>query len=136
MKVVFDTSVVLSGAGWRHEAYACLVLAARRRLFPYATSATLDELRRVARRMGDEGAFPRDPWPILNWYFRTVRVVEPVPLGRRRSRDSKDDPFLVCAIAARAACIVSRDTDLLVLGKPFGIEILTPRALVSRTTRL
>ena len=136
MKVVFDTGVVLSGAGWRHEAYACLVLAARRRVLPHATTATLDELRRIAKRMQGEGAFPRDPWPVLNWYLGAVRVVEPVPLGRQRSRDSKDDPFLACALAARAAAIVSRDSDLLVLGKPFGVEILTPRALLNRLTRL
>ena len=86
--------------------------------------------------MCDEHAFPRDPWPILNWYLRAVRTIEPVPLGRQRSRDAKDDPFLACALAARAACVVSRDKDLLVLGKPFGVEILTPRALLSRLTRL
>ncbi len=136
MRVVFDTNVVLSGAGWRNESYVCLVLAARRKVHPCATTGTLDELRRIATRMTAEGAFPRDPWPILNWYLRRVRRVPPVPLGKQRSRDLKDDPYLACALAAKAAIIVTRDTDLLDLKKPFGIDILTPRALLSRLAAL
>ncbi len=132
MRVVFDAGVVLSGVGWRHEAYHCLALAAKRVALPYATTDTLDELRRVARRMEAEGWFrTRDPWPTLNWYLGFARRVEPAPLGKPRSRDAKDDPYLACAVAAQARFIISRDRDLLGLGKPFGIEILTPRAFLS-----
>ena len=42
------------------------------------------------------------------------------------------DPYLACALAARASFIISRDPDLLTLDKPFGVEILTPRAHLSR----
>ena len=132
MRVVFDTNVVLSGAGWRNESYACLVLAARRKAHPFATADTLDELKRIATRMHAEGAFRHDPWPILNWFFRSVRRVEPLPLGKRRSRDVSDDPYLACALSAKAAFVVTRDSDLLDLQKPFGIEMLTPRAFLSR----
>ncbi|MBI2925309.1 MAG: PIN domain-containing protein [Verrucomicrobia bacterium] len=133
MRVVFDAGVVLAGAGWRNEPYRCLVLAARRIALPYATTDTLDELRRVARRMEAEGSFrQRDPWPILNWYMGFARRVEPAPLGQPRSRDAEDDPYLACAVAVHAKFLVSRDQDLLVLGKPFGIEILTPRAFLHR----
>ena len=47
----------------------------------------------------------------------------------------KDDPYLACALAAGAQVIVSLDHDLLALEKPFGIEIITPRALLSRLQR-
>jgi predicted nucleic acid-binding protein len=137
MRVVFDAGVVLAGAGWRHEPHHCLVLAARRIALPYATTDTLDELDRVARRMEAEGWFKqRDPWPTLNWYVGFVRKVEPAPLGKRRSRDAKDDPYLACAVAARAEFIVSRNRDLLALGKPFGIEVITPRAFLSRVAAM
>lgn len=137
MRVVLDAGVVLAGAGWQHEAHRCLAVAARRIAVPYATAGTLDELRRVARRMQAEGWFSRhDPWPTLNWYMGFARVVEPAPLGKQRSRDVNDDPYLACAVAARAGFIISRDSDLLVLGKPFGIEILTPRAFLSRVAAL
>jgi predicted nucleic acid-binding protein len=35
-------------------------------------------------------------------------------------------------LAVPAGLIVSRDQDLLVLGKPFGVEIITPRELLTR----
>ncbi len=57
--------------------------------------------------------------------LRTIWV-EPAPLGKQRSRDPKDDPFLACALAAGVTYLVTRDHDLLALGKPFGIEIVTP----------
>lgn len=137
MKCVFDAGVVLAGAGWRHEPYQCLLLAARRIVFPYSTQQTIEELDRVAHRMQAEGWFrQRDPWPTLNWYMRSVRRVEPAPLGKQRARDRNDDPYIACALAAGASVIVTRDSDLLVLGKPFGIAILTPRAFLSRVATL
>jgi predicted nucleic acid-binding protein len=71
----------------------------------------------------------------LNWYYDRVKLVEPAPLGKQRSRDAKDDPYLACALAAGAKIIVSRDDDLLALGKPFGIQIVTPRELLAKLTR-
>ena len=137
MRVVFDAGVVLAGAGWRNESYRCLVLAAKRIALPYASAETVAELRRVAADMQARGVFQRhDPWPILRWYLDFVRVLDPSLLGRQISRDPKDDPYLACALQARAHVIISRDQDLLVLGKPFGIEILTPRAFLNRVADL
>ena len=55
-----------------------------------------------------------------------ARFVDAAPLGKSRSRDLKDDRYLACALGARAEAIVSNDRDLLDLGKPFGVAILTP----------
>jgi predicted nucleic acid-binding protein len=62
----------------------------------------------------------------LAWIRDKAWLVEPVPLGKRRSRDIKDERFLAAALAASAEAIVSYDEDLLVLEKPFGITILRP----------
>jgi predicted nucleic acid-binding protein len=62
-------------------------------------------------------------------------MVLPAAIGKQRSRDPKDDPYLTCALGAKANLIVSRDEDLLVLQKPFGIEIITPRILLTRLAR-
>jgi len=132
MKVVFDAGVVFSGAGWRGEAHLCLVAMARRRLIAFATSETLDELRRVVRQIGFK--VPHSPYTILDWYYRTVKIVSPAPLGKQRSRDPKDDPYLAGALGAKAKVIISRDQDLLTLQKPFGIEIISPRDLLKRLT--
>jgi predicted nucleic acid-binding protein len=45
---------------------------------------------------------------------------------------AKDDPYLACALAARAHYIISYDLDLLRLKKPFGIEIIRPAELLRR----
>jgi predicted nucleic acid-binding protein len=36
-----------------------------------------------------------------------------------------DDMFLACALASRAEFLITRDPDLLAMGKPFGIRIVT-----------
>ena len=130
MKVVFDAGVVFSGAGWRGEAHLCLLALARRRVIAFATAQTLEELRRVVDQIGFKAR--HSPYTILDWYYGSVKMVTPAPLGKQRSRDAKDDPYLACALVARAGLIVSRDQDLLVLGKPFGVEIITPRDLLGR----
>jgi putative PIN family toxin of toxin-antitoxin system len=130
MRVVFDAGVVFSGAGWRGEAHLCLIAMARRRVLSFATAQTLEELRRVVDQIGFKAR--HSPYTILDWYYGAVKMVSPALLGKQRSRDAKDDPYLACALASSAGLIVSRDQDLLVLGKPFGIEIITPRDLLRR----
>ena len=133
MRLVFDAGVIFSGAGWRGEAHLCLVALARRRVIAFATDETISELRRTVKQIGFKT--PHSPFTILDWYYRTVKMVSPAPLGKQRSRDPKDDPYLACALAAGAKLIISRDEDLLVLKKPFGIEIVTPQELLARLTR-
>ncbi len=133
MKVVFDAGVVFSAAGWRGEAYGCLASMARRRVIAYATRETLEELQSLTKRRGAKSR--HSPETTHQWYFDRVRLVEAAPLGKQRSRDPKDDPYLACALASGAKIIVSRDDDLLALGKPFGAEIITPRELLMRLAR-
>jgi predicted nucleic acid-binding protein len=45
---------------------------------------------------------------------------------------AKDDPYLACALAARARYIITYDGDLLKLEKPFGVEIIRPAELIRR----
>jgi putative PIN family toxin of toxin-antitoxin system len=130
MKVVLDAGVVFSAAGWRGEAHRCLVAMARRRIATFATEDTIKELRELVAGRGHRGS--HSPVKITEWYLDNVKRVEPSPLGKQRSRDPKDDPYLACALAAGAKFIISRDDDLLTLGKPFGIEIITPRELLVR----
>src|ERR1035438_3153964 len=107
-----------------------VIAMARRRVLAFATAQTLEELRRVVDQIGFKAR--HSPYTILDWYYGTVKMVSHAPLGKQPSRDAKDDPYLACALAAPAGLIVSRDQDLLVLGKPFGVEIITPRELLKR----
>lgn len=133
MRVVLDANVVFAGAGWRGEAHGCLVAMARRRIVAYATEEILHELRELVGEIRFKTRFPPDN--LINWYCERVRIVEPAPLGKQRSRDAKDDPYLACALAAGAKLIITRDDDLLDMGRPFGIQIITPRELMVRLTR-
>lgn len=131
MNVVFDCGVVFAGAGWRTESHRCLVAMAQRRVLAWASPETLAELQEVAVRRRDYFPHPAGADRILEWYYERVKVVNPAALGKPISRDAKDDPYLACALAAAAKVIVSRDPHLLDLKKPFGIRIMTPRALLS-----
>jgi putative PIN family toxin of toxin-antitoxin system len=133
VKVVFDAGVVFSGVGWHGEAHRCLLAMAHRQVITFATEDTLKELRILLEGRGHKVKYP--PVTTLSWYYDQVNLVEPSPLGKQRSRDAKDDPYLACALAARAMVIVSRDDDLLALEKPFGIDIITPRLLLARLAR-
>lgn len=134
--VVFDANAVVSGCCWRREANRCLSMVARRRLKSFATQPMNFEWREtianLAARFAAKGKrFERDPWPTLNWLIEHSEVIEPAALGKQRSRDFMDDCYLACALAAGARYIVSSDHDLLELEKPFGIEIVQPRELLS-----
>ncbi len=132
---VFDSSVVVAGAGWRGESYLCLVALARRRVRVITSEWILDEVRRAIAELIAERELQRDPLPIVNWFADKARLVSPSPTGKRRSRDPKDDPIIGTALAGRAELIVSLDEDLLVLGRPFGVTILRPRGLLARLQR-
>jgi putative PIN family toxin of toxin-antitoxin system len=133
VRVVLDANVVFAGVGWRGEAHHCLVAMAKRQITVFATPEILEEVRGLVAVRGDKSQYP--PANLLTWYYDQVRLVEPSPRGKPRSRDAKDDPYLACALAAGAKVIVSRDDDLLALEKPFGIDIITPRLLLARLAR-
>jgi predicted nucleic acid-binding protein len=64
--------------------------------------------------------------------LKVAQFVDAAPLGKRRSRDIKDDRYLSAALGAGARDIVTNDRDLLVLGQPFGVAISTPIQFIKR----
>jgi uncharacterized protein len=132
IRAVYDCNVILSGIGWNGSARQCLQLAARRRVFLFVTDAILAEYEIVVPEILTEEMPDMDPHPKLAWIRAKSRMVEPSPLGKRRSRDAKDDIYLAGALAADAQYIVTYDKDLLVLEKPFGIDVLRPAEFLRR----
>jgi len=126
--VVVDTNVVVSATFWpRSEDRRFFVLLAQRKFRLAVTDVILREYRSLLVRIGQAECPDRDPTPFLDWIERVASLVEPAPLGKRRSRDASDDPFLACALASHAQFLVTKDKDLLALNKPFGVEIVAPR---------
>ena len=126
MIAVFDTNVIASGIFWhRSTARRCLTGLARREFKLAASDDILNEYVLTCAALHAQKP-EQDPSGPLAWITSRALLVTPSPLGTQRSRDAKDDPFLACAVAARAEYLVSSDRDLLVLRKPFGISIVTP----------
>jgi putative PIN family toxin of toxin-antitoxin system len=131
IRVVFDTSTVVAGVFWpRSTARRAWTLAARRQVRPCVTSAIEEEYRATCLAIQRDRFPDRSPLPFLDWIHLKALHCIPAPLGKRRSRDARDDPFLACALAARAEFIVSSDRDLLALGRPFGVTVVTPIELL------
>jgi putative PIN family toxin of toxin-antitoxin system len=131
-RAVYDCNIILSGIGWNGAARKCLELVARRRVFLFVTDLILVEYETVAPKILAEEMPEIDPIPKLAWLRSRARVVEPALLGKRRSRDAKDDIYLAAALAASAPFIVTYDNDLLDLEKPFGIETIRPAEFIRR----
>ncbi len=134
MRVVLDANVVASGACWNGEAYLCLVKIARRQLFAFGLTETLEETREVAAELIRQKQPRHNATARLTWYLERVTLVEPMPLGKQRCRDAADDPYLSAALAAKARFLVTFDKDLLVLQKPFGAGVITPAQLLKAIT--
>lgn len=133
IRAVFDTSSVVSAIFWpRSTARRCWTLAARRKARPCVTAEIELEYRETCLEL-QAARFPeRSPLPFLNWIHAKALHCVAAPLGKQRSRDASDDVFLACALAARAGYVVSSDRDLLALGEPFGVAIVTPAEFIKR----
>ena len=133
IRAVFDTSTVAAAIFWpRSTARRCWTLPARRKVRPCVTAEIEQEYRETCLEL-QASRFPeRSPLPFLNWIHTKALHCVGAQLGKQRSRDASDDIFLACALAANADYVVSSDRDLLALGKPFGISIVTPVQLIKR----
>lgn len=128
---VFDTNTIVSAIFWPESiARRCLAGLARRQFAVAVTGEVFAEYEAVAVAL--QRGFPAcNSRGALAWIRLKAEWFEPALLGKQRSRDPKDDPFLACALAARAKYLVTRDRDLLVLKKPFGIEVVTPATFLA-----
>ena len=132
-RAVFDTSTLVAAIFWpRSTARRAWTLVARRKVRPCVTPEIEEEYRRTCLEFQNTRFPDRSPLPFLDWIHHKALHCLPAPLGKQRSRDATDDPFLACALTAQAKYVVASDRDLLSLGKPFGIAVVTPAEFVRR----
>jgi putative PIN family toxin of toxin-antitoxin system len=126
MRAVFDCGVIISAIGWGGNPRHCFNLAYAGDVCLCLTAEIWKEyderIPAVLARRRKKAA----PAPVLEWLLRHALFVEPAPLGKQRCRDAKDERYLACALGADAEAIVTNDRDLLALGKPFGVAVMTP----------
>lgn len=134
MKVpaVFDCSVVIAGLGWSGNPRFCLDLVFAGQVRLCVTTDVWDEYAATIPTILASRNRPVNASVELARLLKLAQFFEPAPLGGPRSRDLNDDRYLAAALGAGAMAIVSNDRDLLDLGKPFGIAILTPIQFIKR----
>ncbi len=123
---VFDGGVLASAFGWRGNPRFCLDLVYAGQVSLCVTASVWQEysekipviLAAEKRSVEVDAELAR--------LLKRVRFVDPAPLGKRRSRDLKDDRYLAAALGAKAKGVVTSDRDLLDVGKPFGVAMLDP----------
>ena len=107
---VLDSSVVVSGIGWRGgDARAVLRSLARREFISARTSWLAAEwTETVARVAHEEKRWRNDNWRAwLDWLERASTMFEEIPIRVTVRRDPKDDPVVMAGVAARARFIVT-----------------------------
>jgi uncharacterized protein len=135
LHAVLDSTVLVS-AFLRPNGVAGLLLeAAKQHVYPCSLATeiideTAHTLRypRIQRRYAYTSADITTFCEALRVAFPLARELPPL-MGV--SRDPGDDVILACAVAVRAAYLITRDNDLLSLGIYEGITILTPETFVS-----
>jgi len=131
MTVVFDTNVIVEAIFWpRSTARRALTGLAKRRFQTVINPAIMEEYVSITADVREKLFLDTYPSGALAWIAAKSIQTEPLPLRRRLSRDPDDDLFVATAAAAGAKFLVTQDRDLLVLEKPYGVEIVTPVQLV------
>jgi putative PIN family toxin of toxin-antitoxin system len=95
--VVFDTNSIISAIFWpKSIARRCLGGLARRQYEIALSREVFEEYETVAAEF--QARFPaRNSAATLAWLRLKARWVDAADIGKQRSRDPKDDPFLACA---------------------------------------
>jgi len=125
MRVVLDTNTLISALLFSGTASRLVPLWQSGRITVLLSKAILEEYLRVLVypkfRLTDQeirGLIEEDLLPFVD----TVQVRKSLKVV---TRDPEDDKFLECAVAGRAAYLVTGDRDLLELGSHRTIKILT-----------
>lgn len=128
---VFDTNVVYSALYFGGKPLLCLETVALSLCRPAVTNEILEEYEDILPEAPKGSRLHPDISKWLAWFKLAALKVEPGKLGDISSRDVKDNPFLACAISARAHFLISGDEDLLSFENPFTFQILKPADFLS-----
>ncbi|SCD20915.1 putative nucleic acid-binding protein [Proteiniphilum saccharofermentans] len=128
---VLDTNLVVSAVIWNKSMGTRVLEKALREGTIVISEAVAAEYLEVISRPKIDRFLPLEIR--LSIMKQIIQQALPVKLTERFTvcRDPKDDMFLDLAVAATAACIVTRDADLLTLHPFRGISILNAADFIS-----
>ena len=125
MRVVLDTNVLVSAfivAGVCSRLISHCISS--RRITIILSVSILSEFRNTLASKFGHGR--EDIRGRLEALIEAAEIVEPATFDTQICRDPDDDAILGTAVAGNADCIVTGDSDLLVLGQFEGVDIVSP----------
>jgi predicted nucleic acid-binding protein len=132
---VIDPVVFAGGVFWRHEPHLCLKAWLRGILTPVLTEEILAEYEAILEQLKQEHHFTTDAGPWLDAMRTSALWVEWKPIAKRVCQNSADEKLIEAALGAKCRTLIVRKRDVMPLEKPFGIDVLTPQALLDTLTR-
>ena len=135
MRIVTDTSTLISAVLWNGLPHRLLKLAEAGQVTLCATAPTLQEFHEVLSRPKFAGKIRERATTvdeIMQGLLRLVALYPALALSGLVKADADDDKFLACALAAQAEYLISSDAHLLDLGTHAGINIVTVREFLAR----
>lgn len=123
MRVVLDTNVLIAAFVARGQCHELLEHLSRAHQL-VTSEPILGELS--GKLAGKIGARPETVRRTLALLRSRMEIVEAAPLPSPVCRDPDDDVVLATALAADADCLITGDSDLLVLQEHGSIPIVRP----------
>jgi len=135
MRIVLDTNVLVSGIFFGGNPRKVLEKWQEKSITLLTSVEILEEYEEVLERL--QSRSKRKTKSIvsrtMSLLSRESTVIEPSS-DVHLSRDPDDDKFINCALSGSAIYIVSGDNDLLELKAVQGIEIITAKQFLDRTS--
>ena len=134
MRVVADTNVLVSAFLWSGIPHKLLPAAETGRITLYASPALIEELASVLSRKKFTDrlrALQVTDEELIVGYLKLAHLILPQPIPPVIKEDPEDDAVLACALAARAAYLITGDLHLLRLCTYHAIHIVSPRTFFS-----
>lgn len=135
MRVVLDTSTIISALFWGGSPLQAYEAAIQGRYILLTSPVLLDELSNVLHRPKFApalAAIRKDADEIIAEHHEIVELVTAADIPADAIRDPKDRTVLGCAVGGRADYIVTGDKDLLVLTSYQPILIMNTTEFLQR----
>ena len=128
MRIVVDTNVLISAEISTQGASRLLLNRLIATHDVILSNAILDEFAEImySKFNYDHLAISN----VIDGLTRVAEIVEPTSFAGQICRDPDDDAILGTAVAGNASCIVTGDSDLLVLERFEDVDILSPSEFV------
>lgn len=138
MRVVIDTSTLVSALLWTGPPHMLITAAERGRITVYTSLALIDELAGVLTREKFSTrlhVLSTTSDEVISGFVQLAHLILPPPIPPVILDDPDDDAVLACAVAAHASYMISSDRHLLSLKHYQGIPILPPVSFLADVVR-